>query len=575
MLSRAQDALRVNLPLQTIFELPTIAGLAALIEQSMTAEQLEQSAPIEGLSADYSLPLSFAQQRLWFLTQLDPETSLYNMSASVLLKGSLNIEALERSLNEIIRRHESLRTVFPTVDGQPIQSILPSLTLQLIPVDLSHLSTAERQSRHKELCRAEAQQTFDLQQGPLIKVKLLRFEAEEHVLLLTKHHIISDGWSIGVLMNEMAVLYSAYVKGEESPLDELPIQYGDFAVWQRQWLQADALSDQLSYWHDQLADAPSLLELPTDRPRPPSQSYSGATSTLMLSSHLNEAIKKLSREQGCTPFMTLLAAFKVLLMRYTHQHDIVVGTPIANRRREELEGLIGYFANTLALRTKVEGGMSFKALMGRVKEVALGGYGNQDVPFEKVVERMKPERTMSYSPIFQVMFVMQNSAQRLRLEGLTLNLVNLDNGTSKFDLTMEAEETEEGLKLNLEYSTDLFDEERIRRMGEHYQTLLESAIANPDSFVNHLQIIPPRELHQLLSIWNDTSAHYEHEVCMHHLFERTAQQHPNDIAIVDGSRTFSYLELNTRANQLARYLKKMRLHREELVGLCLDRSAET
>ena len=273
--------------------------------------------------------------------------------------------------------------------------------------------------------------------------------------------------------------------------------------------------------------------------------------------------------------MTLLSAFKVLLMRYTHQHDIVVGTPIANRRREELEGLIGYFANTLALRTKVEGGMSFKALMGRVKEVALGGYGNQDVPFEKVVERLRPERTMSYSPIFQVMFVMQSGGrEEIRVKGLRVEREEVESGTAKYDLTMVVEDGDEGAKAVIEFNTDLFDEERIRRMGEHYQTLLESAIANPDSFVNHLQIIPPRELHQLLSLWNDTSAHYEHEVCIHHLFERTAQQHPNEIAIVDGSTSLSYLELNSRANQLARYLKKMRLHREELVGLCLDRSAD-
>ena len=523
----------------------------------------------------YVLPTSFTQRQLWLINQLEPDSPAYNIPIAVRLNGSLDVRALEQSLAEIVNRHETLRTTFSTVDGEVMQVVSPSASLELSKIDLSDLPESERGSELLQIVKQTASHPFDLAAGPLMRTLLLRLSEHEHVIAITMHHIISDGWSLNIFVREMVILYNAYVKGEESPLDELPIQYGDFAVWQRQWLQADALSDQLSYWHDQLADAPSLLELPTDRPRPPSQSYSGATSTLMLSSHLNEAIKKLSREQGCTPFMTLLAAFKVLLMRYTHQHDIVVGTPIANRRREELEGLIGYFANTLALRTKVEGGMSFKALMGRVKEVALGGYGNQDVPFEKVVERMKPERTMSYSPIFQVMFVMQSGErEEVKIDGLALSAIEIESGAVKFDLSLMIAEIESELLAKLQYNTDLFNEDHIERIIKHYQILLESVVANPDQLISEIEIMSAAERHEVLNVWNQTERKYESGKCVHELIEQQAEQRPNELALVCEQEQVTYAELNSKANKLAHRLRSLGVGPDVPVAICMERSTD-
>ena len=355
------------------------------------------------------LPLSFAQQRLWFLDQLEPGSSFYNIPAAVRLHGVLNVAALERTLSEVVRRHEVLRTHFMAVDGEPVQVIEAAAPLQLEVLDLSALEEEAREAEVLRLAQLEASRPFDLWRGPLLRVGLLRLGKEEHVALVTMHHIVSDGWSMGVFINEVATLYAAYVRGEESPLEELPIQYADFAHWQRGWLQGEVLAAQLDYWRAELADAPTVIDLPIDKPRPPVQTYRGAYQPLQLSAALSAQLRDLSRRHGATLFMTLLAAFDLLLCRYAGQEQVLVGTPIANRNRSEIEGLIGFFVNTLVLRGDVRGNPSFSELLRRVRETALSAYAHQDLPFEKLVEELQPERDMSRSPLFQVMFVLQNA----------------------------------------------------------------------------------------------------------------------------------------------------------------------
>src|SRR5439155_5432359 len=383
-----------------------------------------------------SIPLSFAQQRLWFLDQLEPDSSVYNIFSGLRLKGPLDIGALEQGLNEIVRRHEALRTIFYVVEGQPVQIILPSLSLPLPVMDLSHLPEIEREAEVGRLANEEAQRPFDLCLGPLMRATLLRLNDADHVLLLTVHHIASDGWSKGVLFRELSVLYEAFTNGKPSPLEELPVQYADFAQWQREWLQGDVLETQLGYWKTQL-DNIQILQVPTDQPRPAILRYRGASQSIVLSKKLTEALRTLSRQQDVTLFMTLLAAFQTLLHRYTGQGDIVVGSPIANRNRTEIEGLIGFFVNTLVLRSDLSDNPTFRELLARVRAVALGAYAHQDLPFEKLVEELQPERNLSQNPLFQVMFILQNvPSSAPKLGGLTLSPLDADTDTTKFDLLM-------------------------------------------------------------------------------------------------------------------------------------------
>ncbi|HHH40712.1 MAG TPA: non-ribosomal peptide synthetase, partial [Chloroflexi bacterium] len=434
------------------------------------------------------LPLSFAQQRLWFLDRLQPDSALYNIPGTLRIRGPLDIPALEASLNEIVRRHEVLRTTFPARhDGQPVQIIAPSLHLPLPVVDLSPLPEPEREAEARRLASQEARRPFNLATGPLLRATLLLLDQDDFLVLFTMHHIVSDGWSVGVLIRELAALYHAFSLGRPSPLPELPIQYADFALWQRQWLQGETLQAQLAYWKRQLADAPPVLDLPTDRPRPPVQSFRGATFRFRFPAPLAQALQALSRREGVTLFMTLLAAFQTLLYRYTGQERINVGTPIANRNRAEVEGLIGFFVNTLVISTDLSGNPTFRELLQRVREVALGAYAHQDLPFEMLVDALQPERDLSRSPLFQVMFVLQNApTATLELPGLTMRLLETDSGTAKFDLTLFVEETEEELRGSLEYNTDLFDGATIGRMLGHYRTLLEAIVADPDRPIAHL-----------------------------------------------------------------------------------------
>ncbi|RMF31802.1 MAG: amino acid adenylation domain-containing protein, partial [Chloroflexi bacterium] len=558
LVSRVREAFEIELPLRHVFECPTIATLAERIEIIQRTEAGVQAPPIRPVPRDREIPLSFSQQRLWFLDQLEPNSPLYNIPDAVRITGPLDVGVLEQSLNEIVRRHEVLRTTFAAVDGRPIQVIAPELHLPLPVVDLRGLPKARREEEALRLATEEAQRPFDLARGPLLRALLLRLDEEEHIALLTVHHTVSDGWSTGVFMGEMAALYEAFAAGKPSPLPELPIQYADFAVWQREWLQGEVLEAQLAYWKEQLAGLPPILELPTDRPRPAFQTFRGDYQTFTLPEELTQAIKELCQREGVTLFMTLLAAFQTLLSRYSGQDDISVGVPIANRTRAELEGLIGFFVNTLVMRTKLDGNPTFRQVLKRVREVALGAYAHQDLPFEMLVEALQPERDMSHTPLFQVMFVLQNApAEPLELPGLTLTPVEVDRGTATFDLTLSMTEGPEGLSGSLEYNTDLFDAATIRRMLGHFQTLLEAVVADPDRPIAQLPLLTKPERQQMLVQWNATATDFDHDRCAHHLVEAWAARQPHAIAVTFEDQALSYAELDRRANQLAHHLQKL------------------
>ncbi len=521
-------------------------------------------------------PLSFMQQRLGFLDQLQPSIFAHNIIYEVFaLTGLLDVVALEQSLNEIVRRHEALRTTFVTVNEQLAQVIAPNLTLALRVVDRKAMRSMERQTEALRLAREEVQQPFDLAQGPLLRVTLVQLAQKEQVLLLTMHQIISDRWSTQVLLQELATLYTAFSSGKPSPLAELPIQYADFAVWQRQWLQGEVLSTQLHYWKQQLGGRLPVLQLPTDHLRPPIQTYRGARQSLVLSRTLTEAIKALSDQEGVTVFMTLLAAFKTLLYRYTGQEDIVVGSPIANRNQVETESLIGCFINMFALRTDIGGKSSFRELLGRVREVVLEAYAHQDLPFEKLVEELQPERELSRSPLFQVMFVLQNNSMPpLELKGLTLNSLHLPSGTTNFDLTLELQEMPSGLTGWFEYNTDLFEDNTVQRMAGHFQTLLEGVVANPMQSISTLPLLTELQRHTLLVEWNDTQIDYSVDLCIHQLFEAQVLRTPDVVAVVFDQEQLTYQQLNARANQLAHYLRTLGVGPDVLVGIIVERSLD-
>ncbi len=574
VVSRMRDAFQVEIPLRRLFEAPTVAGLAESIETTRRAGQHLHAPPILPVARDADLPLSFAQQRLWFIDQLDPGNSAYNIPAAVRLRGALNLVALERSVNEIVKRHEALRTTFPTVDGRPVQVIAPALTMTLPVIDLRELPESQRETEVQRLVTAEARKPFDFAVGPLLRVTLVRLGEEEHVGLLTMHHIVSDGWSTGILIREMALLYDAFSCARPSPLPELPIQYADFAHWQRQWLQGEVLETQVAYWKRQLLGSPPLLELPTDHSRPAVQTFRGARQSLLLPRTVVEALKALSRQEGVTLFMTMLAAFKVLLCRYTGQDDLIVGTPIANRNRLEIEGLIGFFVNTLVLRTDYSGNPGFRAVLRRVREVCLGAYAHQDLPFERLVDELHLDRDLSRNPLFQVMFVLQDDLTRtVELPGLTVSPVKGDRETAYFDLTLQIDENEQGLtEASLVYNTDLFEPGTIARMLGHLRVVLEAVAADPDQRISDVPLLTSAERQQLLKEWNYTNTASDRNLCIHQLFEAQVERTPEAIALVFEHERLTYGELNRRANQLAHHLRALGVGPEVPVGLCLEPS---
>ncbi len=520
-------------------------------------------------------PLSFAQQRLWFLEQLEPTSPLYNISAAVRLRGVLTVEALARSLEAIVARHEALRTTFTTQDGTPIQVIAETRPVHLPVIDLAAHADGEREVELQRILDAEARRPFDLSRDLMLRATLVRLGGNEHVLLLTLHHIAADGWSLDVLYRELANLYGALAQGLPISLPTLPIQYADYAVWQRQWLQGDVLEAQLAYWRQQLGDVRAALTLPTDRPRPAVQTFRGAHRTRILPRALRDALEVLSRREGVTLFMTLLAAFQTLLHRYTAQADIVVGAPIAGRTRVETEGLIGFFVNTLALRTDVSGNPTFREMLARVREGCLGAYAHQEVPFEKLVEELNPERNLSQSPLFQVMFAFQNFPRvALSLPGLTVTPLRVESGMAKFDLTLFMTATEDGLAATAEYNTDLFEAPTVDRMLGHLQVVLEGVATDPDQRLASLPLLGEAERHQLLFEWNDTRADYPAEACVHHLVEAQVERTPDAVAVVCDGQEVTYRELNRQANCLAHHLRTLGVGAETLVAICLERSLD-
>ena len=519
-------------------------------------------------------PLSFAQERLWFLDQFQPGSPIYNIPIAVGLPGLLNLDALHRAFNEIIRRHEVLRTCFATRHGHPVQLISQALSLDIPSFDLRRLSPPDRQAELSRLANLEAQRPFDLRRPPLLRASLLRLADRDHLVLLTMHHIISDGWSMGIFLKELSVLYQAFALRRPSPLPDLPIQYADFALWQRQSLEGNTLDSLLRYWKAQLAGAPAVLDLPTDFPRPAAQSFKGATHLFALPSGLTAGVKQLSQQSGATLFMTLLAAFKVLLYRYSGQSDLVVGTPIANRNRAEIEGLIGFFVNTLVLRTRVGGEARFRELLEQVRGVTLGAYEHQDLPFEKLVEELQPERHLNHNPIFQVLFSLQNTPtlERLTEAATSESAPQVGTGTAKFDLALFTAETDTGLLCGLEYNTDLFKASTIERMAGHYQRLIECIVADPDQRLSELDMLTSGEYGQLLDEWNATRGPRPDFASVVEWFEAQAAQRPQAVAVKMGGVEVSYAELNRRANQLAHYLRRQGVGAEVRVGIGVARS---
>jgi len=511
---------------------------------------------------------------LWFLDQLAPGNASYLIPMAVRLKGVLDVDALEASLKELTRRHEILRTCFVSVEGQPSQVIAPELAISLPLVSLKNEAEREREALTHTFIFEESQTPFDLSQAPLWRAKLLSLDTDDHVLLLMMHHIIADEWSLGVLLREVAALYEALSTGARPALPELPIQYADFAAWQQQWLQGEDCRKQLSYWKEQLGGPLTVLELPTNSPRPPVSSFRGDKEWLSFSPDLTRNLKELSQQRGVTLFMTLLAAFSALLHRYTGQHNVIVGTPVANRNRKETEGLIGCFVNTLVLRTDFSGDPSFEELLLRVRKAAIGAYANQDLPFERLVEELQPERDLSRNPLCDVFFVFQNTPMpSLELAGLDLAPMQVDNATAKLDLTLSLSEEADRLTGYLEYSADLFNAATIKRMTGHLNILLEGLATNPQQPVSALSLLTATERRQLIG-WNETERSYPRELCLHQLFESQVELSPHAPALVFDERQVTYQELNCKANQLAHYLGALGVGPETIVAVCMERSIE-
>ena len=575
VISRVRDTLGVELPLRSLFEAPTIAELASRVEFELKNGQSQKAEPLLPIPRLESIPLSFAQTRLWFLDQLQPNSAFYNIPLALRLSGQLNIAAIEFSINEIIQRHEALRTNFTTQEGQPVQIIASTLNLKLLVVDLLYLPESSREIEAQQLAFEEANRPFNLEREPLVRGTALQLGETEYILVLTMHHIISDGWSLGLFVRELTELYKAFCTGSSPVLPLLPVQYADFAVWQRQWLSGEVLKTQLHYWKEQLKNLPNLLQLPADRPRKAIQTFQGGYYYAAFDRELSAKLSALSKRSGVTLFMTLVAAFQVLLYRLSGEDDIVVGTPVAGRNRQEIEGLIGFFVYTLVLRTNLGGDPCFEELLGRVREVALQAYTHQDLPFEQLVQTLQPTRDLSYTPLFQVMFALDDAlVPAVKLPELTVSSYSVEIGTAKFDLTLSMENTADGLAGVWEYNADIFDKATIARMAGHFQTLLEAIVANPQQKVSSLRLLTEQERHQLLVDWNNTTKEYPSDKCIHQLFEEQVERSPDAEAVLFEDKQLTYRELNQRANCLAHHLRTLGVGPEVLVGICVERSLE-
>ncbi|MDJ0618872.1 MAG: amino acid adenylation domain-containing protein [Calothrix sp. MO_192.B10] len=537
--------------------------------------KLTSSISIPTISRDREIPLTSAQEGLWFLEQVGAKSSTYNISVARKIVGNLNLAVLEKCIAEIVRRHEVLRTSFRMVSGSAVQVIDGTVTVPLSVIDLQLLPKSEQSLKVQWLANQEARQSFDLETAPLMRFKLLKLGSESYVLLLTIHHIISDYWSMGIITQELATLYKAFVAGQPSPLPELPLQYADYAYWQHQWLTNEMLEGQYNYWQQQLAGAPNLLTLSTDRPRPSVQTFHGSLLYFQLDPKLTQQLKQLSQQTAGTLYMTLLTAFMILLSYYSRQKDILVGSPIANRNISDLNLLIGFFVNTLVMRGDLSGNPTIQEMLQRIRKVALDAFAHKDLPFGKLVEKLCPERNQSYNPLFQVCFVLQNvPLDELNLPGLSISSLNLDREAAIFDLTLSMEETGSGLQGYWEYNSDLFDVRTIEQMSRHFEIVLKQMVANPQQKIDDLVILNEEEVHQQLITWNSTQASYPEQKTIHQLFEEQASKTPNNIAVVYGNQHLTYWELETRANQLAHYLQQQGVGTDTLVALCLNRSLD-
>jgi amino acid adenylation domain-containing protein len=553
------------------------AHKAALLRflQEAQASSRRSLPPLVRVPRDGNLPLSFAQQGLWFLEQVFGGLPVYNIAVRLRIEGALNVEALERSLREIVRRHEALRTTFRSAAEGPTQIITLTVPFDLAVVDLSSSPQTEREKEAERRCTDEARRAFDLTHGPLFLAQLFRLSENEHWLLLKRHHLISDGWSQGVMFRELTEWYAAFARGESPVPAELPIQYADFAVWQRAWLNGAVLEDGLIFWRKQLAGAPLVLELPADHPRPTIQRYRGATCHRQLDESLAKGIIALSQRENATLFMVLMAVFQVLIHRHTQQVDFLIGTPSANRNRKEVEGLIGCFVNTLVLRADVSGDPTFRELLGRSREAVLEAQTHADLPFDRVVEAMRPPRDTSRNPLVQVVFTLETTReQSLEFSGLRVTMDYVDTGTAKFDLNVTVLPRPEGMTVSAEYNTDLFEADTIRRLLGHFHTVLEDVAVHPDERVSRLRMLTPAERRQLVAAWNDTDAMFPAHRTVIQLFEEQVERQPEATAVVFEGRGMTYRELNARADQVARRLVGMGIGPEVLAGLCVERTPD-
>ena len=573
------------------------ALIKAILAKKIISKRNTQITPRRHLKEEgeknQNLPLSFSQERVWFFEQFAGPSATYNISRAVKLTGHLNISALERAIQTIVHRHEVLRTTIQNLDGQPVQVIEEEAQVELSVVDLSELPPARMQQELEQKLSFQVRQPFDLSRDLMLRTTLFRLENNEYVFLLTIHHVAADGWSLGVFTRELNELYTAFCQNRPGPLPELPIQYADFALWQRQWFQGDLLASSLSYWKEKLGGQLPILHLPSDRPRPPLQTFRGALYPLRLPQKLTTKLKIQAQQSGATLFMTLLAAFKTLLYRYTGQEDIIVGSPIAGRDRLEIEGLIGFFVNTLALRTDLSGNPTFRDLLDRVRQTAKDAYAHQELPYERLIQELQLERDLSREPLYQVIFALQNMPEvALELPDLTLSSYGIhkreaksglglssyrnapDRATARCDLTVLLKEEEGELQGVLEYNTDLFDAATIKRMVGHFHVLLEGIVANPDQQLSQLPLLTEAEKHQLLVEWNKTQTDYPANKCIHHLFEEQVERTPLSVAVVFEDKQLTYRQLNSRANQLAHHLHKLGVGPDVLVGICVERSLE-
>jgi amino acid adenylation domain-containing protein len=579
VVSRAREVFGVEVPVRAVFEGPTVARLAERVE-ALRSAGASVLPPVERVDRGNDLPLSFSQERLWFLDRMQPDSAFYNLCLALRLRGGLDHGAMERTLGEIVRRHEALRTVFPDRRGGPVQVILPfaGFTLpveDVVPATGGEDEDEELEAEARRIASEEAARSFDLETGPLFRARLLRLDERDHVLLVAMHHIVSDGWSLGVLYREISAHYGAFSQGRESPLPELPVQYVDYAVWQREHQQGEILGRQLAYWRDRLAGAPALLELPTDFPRPAVQTHRGAEERTTFPREVLDGLRELGRREGATLYMTLLAAFQVLLSKYSGSEDVVVGSPIAGRTRRELEELIGFFVNALALRTDLSGDPAFREVLGRVREVTLSAYEHQAVSFEKLVAELQPERSLSHAPIFQVLFSVGEAGGAWRdMPGLHAEPLGVEVATTTFDLNVVFAEGLTGLQVAMAFNTDLFERATARRMLGHMGRVLEQVAARPGLRMSELEVVGEAERRQVVQEWNATAAPYPRDRCLHELFEDQVERTPDAVAVVFGDEKLTYAELNARANQLAHYLRERGVGPDERVGFCVERSLE-